>query len=70
MPDTESIRNENIDPLLSVAHITLVDVSNVSESTAPAVLLVPPLIGLPVDTLNTLSCPLLLPVYCMVKDNS
>ena len=54
-PDTESIRNENIDPLLSLAQTTPPEDSSASDRTEPAVLLLPPLTALPVDTLNTFS---------------
>ena len=52
-PDTESIRNENIDPLLSLAQTTPPEDSSASDRTEPAVLLLPPLTALPVDTLKT-----------------
>ena len=45
---------ENIDPLLSAAHNMAPDGSMANESTAPAVLLLPPLGILPVDALYTL----------------
>ena len=67
-PDTESIRNENIDPLLSLAQTTPPEDSSASDRTEPAVLLLPPLTALPVDTLNTFNWPLLLPVWGRRKE--
>ena len=54
---------ENIDPLLSAAHNTAPDGSRARDSTAPAVLLLPPLGIFPVDALYTFTCPLLLPAW-------
>ena len=47
LPDTGSMKNENTDPLLSAAQTPPPERSSDIDSTAPAVLLLPPLMALP-----------------------